>query len=71
MSVIAVSELMLATKEVIATTFQPFPLYLAAAAIYWGDERVVRDTAKKAGDAPEPELFALRTVIDTPDCRGM
>lgn len=35
-SVIAVGELMLATKEVIATTFQPFPLYLAAAAIYWG-----------------------------------
>ena len=35
MSVIAVGELMLATKEVIATTFQPFPLYLAAAAIYW------------------------------------
>ncbi len=34
MSVIAVSERMLATKEVIATTFQPFPLYLAAAAIY-------------------------------------
>jgi len=34
-SVIAVSELMLATREVIATTFQPFPLYLAAAAIYW------------------------------------
>ena len=34
-SVIAVSELMLATKEVIATTFQPFPLYLAAAAMYW------------------------------------
>ena len=34
-SVIAVGELMLATKEVIATTFQPFPLYLAAAAIYW------------------------------------
>ena len=34
-SVIAVSELMLVTKEVIATTFQPFPLYLAAAAIYW------------------------------------
>ena len=29
------SELMLATKEVIATTFQPFPLYLAAAAMYW------------------------------------
>ena len=34
-SVIAVSELTLATKEVIATTFLPFPLYLAAAAIYW------------------------------------
>lgn len=34
-SVIAVGELMLATREVIATTFQPFPLYLAAAAIYW------------------------------------
>ena len=34
-SVIAVSELMLTTREVIATTFQPFPLYLAAAAIYW------------------------------------
>lgn len=34
-SVIAVGELMLATKEVIATTFQPFPLYLTAAGIYW------------------------------------
>ena len=34
-SVITVTELMLATKEVIATTFQPLPLYLAAAAIYW------------------------------------
>ncbi|MDN3921314.1 amino acid ABC transporter permease [Roseateles violae] len=34
-SVIAVTELMLATKELISTTFQPFPLYLAAAAIYW------------------------------------
>ena len=33
-SVIAVSELMLATKEVIATP-QPFPLHSAAAAIYW------------------------------------
>jgi cystine transport system permease protein len=35
-SVITVGELMLATKEVIATTFQPLPLYIAAAAIYWG-----------------------------------
>jgi L-cystine transport system permease protein len=34
-SVITVTELMLATKEVIAITFQPLPLYLAAAAIYW------------------------------------
>lgn len=34
-SVITMTELMLATKEVIATTFQPLPLYMAAAAIYW------------------------------------
>src|SRR5689334_21491207 len=34
-SVITMAELMLATKEVIATTFQPLPLYMAAAAIYW------------------------------------
>ncbi len=34
-SVISVSELMLSTKTVIATTFQPFPLYLLAAGIYW------------------------------------
>ncbi|MYN03382.1 ABC transporter permease subunit [Pseudoduganella sp. DS3] len=34
-SVITMTELMLATKEVIATTFQPLPLYLAAAVIYW------------------------------------
>ncbi len=34
-SVITVTELMLATKEVIATTFQPLPLYIAAAVIYW------------------------------------
>ena len=34
-SVIAVTELMLATKELISATFQPFPLYMAAAAIYW------------------------------------
>ena len=34
-SVIAVTELMLATKELISTTFQPFPLYLAAAGVYW------------------------------------
>ncbi len=34
-SVITVGELMLATKDVIAQTFQPLPLYLAAAGIYW------------------------------------
>jgi cystine transport system permease protein len=34
-SVITVTELMLATKEVIATTFKPLPLYIAAACIYW------------------------------------
>ncbi len=34
-SVIALTELMLATKEVIAVTFQPLPLYMAAACIYW------------------------------------
>ncbi|MBG6923687.1 amino acid ABC transporter permease [Pseudomonas aeruginosa] len=34
-SVITVTELMLATKGVIAETFQPLPLYLAAAGIYW------------------------------------
>ncbi|HEU5435392.1 MAG TPA: amino acid ABC transporter permease [Telluria sp.] len=33
-SVITVTELMLTTREVIATTFQPLPLYLAAAAVY-------------------------------------
>ncbi|RJG05497.1 amino acid ABC transporter permease [Noviherbaspirillum cavernae] len=35
-SVITVTELMLATKEVIAVTFRPLPLYVAAAVIYWG-----------------------------------
>ncbi|HEY1148646.1 MAG TPA: amino acid ABC transporter permease [Pseudoduganella sp.] len=34
-SVITMTELMLSTKEVIAATFRPLPLYLAAAAIYW------------------------------------
>ncbi|HJV63704.1 MAG TPA: amino acid ABC transporter permease [Albitalea sp.] len=45
-SVIAVTELMLATKELISTTFQPFPLYMAAAGVYWvlsmGFERIQR-----------------------------
>ena len=34
-SLIAVTDLMLATKELISTTFQPFPLYIAAAGVYW------------------------------------
>lgn len=34
-SVITVTELTLATKEVIATTFRPLPLYVAAALVYW------------------------------------
>ena len=34
-SVITMTELMLSTKEVIAVTFQPLPLYVAAACIYW------------------------------------
>ncbi|HZX29403.1 MAG TPA: amino acid ABC transporter permease [Telluria sp.] len=34
-SVITMTELMLATKEVIAVTFRPLPLYVAAAGIYW------------------------------------
>jgi cystine transport system permease protein len=34
-SVITMTELMLTTKDVIATTFRPLPLYIAAAAIYW------------------------------------
>ena len=34
-SVITMTELMLSTKEVIATTFRPLPLYIAAAALYW------------------------------------
>jgi cystine transport system permease protein len=34
-SVITMTELMLATKEVIAVSFQPLPLYIAAACIYW------------------------------------
>jgi cystine transport system permease protein len=34
-SVITVTELLRSTQEVIASTFQPLPLYLAAAAVYW------------------------------------
>jgi cystine transport system permease protein len=34
-SVITISELMLATKEVISVTFRPLPLYVAAAVVYW------------------------------------
>jgi cystine transport system permease protein len=34
-SVITVTELMLSTKEIIAVTFRPLPLYIAAALVYW------------------------------------
>ena len=34
-SVITVTELLRSAQEVIAATFQPLPLYLTAAAIYW------------------------------------
>lgn len=34
-SVITVTEMLRAAQEVIASTFQPLPLYLSAAAIYW------------------------------------
>lgn len=34
-SVITMTELMLVTKELISVTFQPLPLYIAAALIYW------------------------------------
>ncbi|QNM96570.1 amino acid ABC transporter permease [Chitinimonas koreensis] len=55
-SVIAVTELMLATKELISTSFRPLPLYLAAAAIYWlmsfllerGQRRLERKLALRA-----------------------
>ncbi|AXK39343.1 amino acid ABC transporter permease [Crenobacter cavernae] len=54
-SVITVTELMLATKEVIAQTFQPLPLYLAAAAVYWAlsasFERVQRRVEIKLEEA--------------------
>jgi L-cystine transport system permease protein len=46
-SVIAVSELMLATREVIATSFQPFPLYIVAAAIYWAMSATFEGLQKK------------------------
>jgi cystine transport system permease protein len=54
-SVITVTELLLATKDVIATTFQPLPLYLTAAGIYWvlslGLERVQSRLEKYYGRA--------------------
>ncbi|MBB3211909.1 cystine transport system permease protein [Herbaspirillum sp. Sphag1AN] len=34
-SVITVTELMLSTKEIIAVTFRPLPLYVMAALVYW------------------------------------
>jgi cystine transport system permease protein len=34
-SVITVTELLRSAQEIIAATYQPLPLYLAAAAVYW------------------------------------
>ncbi|MDF5929337.1 amino acid ABC transporter permease [Pseudomonas aeruginosa] len=53
-SVITVTELMLATKEVIAETFQPLPLYLAAAGIYW----LLSALFERVQKAPENRLTA-------------
>lgn len=47
-SVITMTELMLATKEVIATTFRPLPLYIAAAVIYWCMSLVFEDLQRRA-----------------------
>jgi cystine transport system permease protein len=33
--VITVTELLRSAQEIIASTYQPLPLYLAAAAVYW------------------------------------
>ncbi|SMF00787.1 amino acid ABC transporter permease [Pseudogulbenkiania subflava] len=46
-SVITVSELMMATKDVIAQTFQPLPLYLMAAAIYWAMSALFEQVQKR------------------------
>lgn len=47
---------MLATKEIIAQTYQPLPLYLAAAGIYWlmslAFEQVQKRVEKPAGNRP-------------------
>lgn len=54
-SVITMTELMLSTKEVIASTFQPLPLYIAAACIYWvmslGFEQVQRIAERRLNRA--------------------
>ncbi len=56
-SVITMTELMLATKEVIATTFRPLPLYIAAALIYWamslGFEALQRVAERRLNRAQE------------------
>lgn len=59
-SVITVTELMLATKEVIAETFQPLPLYLAAA-LAAGDLRWRAGRRQASGD--------LRAKGDDPPLR--
>lgn len=64
-SVIAMSELMLVTKEVIATTFQPFPLYLtaAAAAICWVLSASFENLQKKSGMPPQPQWLTVSVLI--------
>lgn len=47
-SVITMTELMLSTKEVIATTFRPLPLYIAAAALYWCMSLVFESLQRRA-----------------------
>ena len=55
---ITVTELMLATKEVIAETFQPLPLYLAAAGIYWLLSALF-ERAESPGEPPDRAAAAL------------
>ncbi len=65
-SVITVTELMLATKEVIAETFQPLPLYLAAAGIYW----LLSALFERVQKALENRLTApLRRCVQPPASR--
>ena len=61
-SVITVTELMLATKEVIAETFQPLPLYLAAAGIYWLLSALFERVQKALENCPDRAAAALSSA---------